>query len=301
MKPPCQPHVRDMPRLLAFRSPLSSFRFSSAFTLIELLVAATISMFLVGLLLMAVQGISTSYTRTQANITRQGDAAFALDQVVQDLEGYVVPNFAAGEAIRATPETVGETTNAIWLTLLSTAVDADNSNVNGTNNFSGATRAISYRLAYQNTISTNSPGTDPTFAIYRSISSAKHTFANVSSATTNMQSQYWGSIAASPSPAPPAPTAIGNFLAENVVGFSVRFLYLDSSGAEKWTSSSDVVRIGRDGATINGAAIAGGLKRAEVSLTILSPEGAQRLKAGLPLSEAISRYGKTSVRQTAFF
>ena len=104
--------VRQTPRLSAFRFPLSTFRFSSAFTLIELLVAATVSMLLVGLLLVATQGISTNYTRTQANITRQGDAAFALDQLIQDLEGYVVPNFASGEALSVTPETVGAATNA---------------------------------------------------------------------------------------------------------------------------------------------------------------------------------------------
>lgn len=285
MRPPIHLFVHPGPRLLAFR-------FSSAFTLIELLVAATVSMLLVGLLLVATRGISTNYTRTQANITRQGDAAFALDQLVRDLEGYVVPNFAHGEALKVTHEIVGTATNAVWLTLLSTPTDADTSIPV---DFTGATRAISYRLAFQNTIDTNTPGTDRAFAIYRAISSAKHTFDNVGSNTTNMQSQYWPS-------APLATTDIGYFLAENVVGFSVRFLYADSSGAEKWTSLGDEIRIGRDGSTVNGVLIPGSFRRAEATITVLSPEGAQRVKDGaLSLKEAVSRHGQTSVRQTAFF
>ena len=285
MKPPSHLLVQHTPRLLAVRH-------SSAFTLLELLVAATVSMLLVCLLLMATRAISANYTHTQANITRQGDAAFALDQLIQDLEGYVVPNFAQGEALKVTPETVGAATNAIWLTLLSTATDADTSTPV---DFTGATRAISYRMAFQNTIATNSPGTDPSFALYRSISSAKSTFTNVTSNTTNMQVQYWPT-------APTATTDIGNFLAENVVGLSVRFLYLDSSGAEKWTSPGDQIRIGRDGSTVNGITIPASFLRAEATITVLSPEGAQRVKDGvLSLKEAVARYGKTSVRQTAFF
>lgn len=271
------------------------FHSSSAFSLIELLVAATVSMLLVGLLLVATHGISSNYTRTQSNITRQGDAAFALDQLVQDLEGYVVPNFPQGEALKISPESVGDATNSIWLTLLSTATDADNSNINGTINFTGATRAISYRLARQDTIDASSSDAGQPYALYRSISSAKHTFDNVSSNTTNMQTQYWPS-------APSAPTAIGNFVAENVVAFAVRFLYTDSAGAEKWTSPSDEIRIGRDVSTLNGVTVQGGFKRAEASVTVLSPEGAQRVKdATLSLPEAIQRFGRVSVRQTAFF
>lgn len=267
-----------------------------AFTLVELLVASVISMILVGLLLIATQSVSTNYTRTQAEITRRGDAAFALDQIVQDIEGYVIPNFAQGEGLRATPETVGAATNALWLTLLSTATDTDTSDPSGTNNFTGATRALSYRLAYQNSIDGTS--SEPAYAIYRSIASAKHTFANITATTTNLQTQYWSAIPGSPTPTPAAATAIGSFLAENVVALSVRFLKEDGS----WTSPGDTVRIGRDGVTVNGAPVAGRLKRAEVSITVLSPEGAQRVRDGvLPLPDAILKYGQTSVRQTAFF
>lgn len=266
----------------------------AGFSLVELLVAATLSMLLVGLLLVATHGLSSNYTRTQENITRQGDSAFALDQLIQDLEGYVVPNFPKGEALKITPERVGDATNSIWLTLLSTATDADNSNISGTNNFTGATRAISYRLARQDTIDGGPSDSKQPYAMYRAITPAKYTFTNVTSNTTNMQTQFWTSVT-------PAPTDIANFVAENVVAFSVRFLYTDN-GVEKWTSPADEIRIGRDGSTLNGTVIQGGFKRAEASVTILSTEGAQRVKDGiLSLPEATRRYGRVAVRQTAFF
>lgn len=274
-------------------SPAEESRLTgAAFSLLELLVASAVSMLLVGVLLMATHGVSTNYTRTQANITRQGDAAFALDQIVQDIEGYVIPNFPGGEALKMTPEVVGDATNAAWLTILSTVTDEDNS----ATPFTGATRAISYRLARQNTID----GTDiaQTYAIYRSIASAKHTFSNVDSTTTNMQTQYWGAPAPDPAPTPAAPTAIGNFLSENVVGLSVRFLRRDGT----WTSPGDEVRIGRDGTTVNGEAVAGGFTRAEVGITVISSDAAQRVNDGvLTLNNAILNHGKTSLRQTAFF
>jgi type II secretory pathway pseudopilin PulG len=280
----------------AFHISHFAFRIShspkAAFTLIELLVAATVSMLLVGLLLVATRGIGTNSTRTQSNITRQGDAAFALDQIVQDLEGYVVPNFPLGEALQCTPETVGDATNAVWLTLLSTATDADNSSTNAALNFTGATRAISYRLARQDTMDAGASDSRQPYAIYRAISPARNTFTSVTASTTNMQAQYWPT-------SPTSPTAIGNFLTENVVAFSVRFLRADNG---KWTSPGDAVRIGRDGATVNGTEVAGGFQCAEVSVTVLSPEGAQRVKDGvLTLGEAVIRHGRTSVRQTAFF
>lgn len=270
----------------------------------ELLVASVVTILVVGLLLAVTHGISTNYNRTQDSIARRGDTAVALDQIIQDLESYVVPNFPNGEAIQVTPETVGDASNTVWLTLLSTAVDKDNSDPNpnpssSTNmDFTGATRAISYRLARQNTIDASSTDTKQPYAIYRSISSAKHVFANVVTTTTNMQSQYWTNIAPSPSPAPTSPTDIGNFLAENIVSFTVRFQKRDRT----WTLPSDNVRIARNGSTANGITVEGGFIRAQVSITVLSNEGARRVKNGvLSLANAITRYGQISVRETVFF
>lgn len=254
------------------------------FTLLEVLVATTISIILIVLLLSAAQGVISNYTRTQANLARQGDAAFALDQAVQDIEGLVIPNIMGAEALAFTSETVEGSTNAAWLTLLSTVTDRDTSTNPA---FNGATRAVSHRIAYQDPLG----GSQKVYAIYRAVISAKETFDQVVS-QTNAQSDYWSAVAESP-------VSGENFLAGNVTGFSVRFLRADTG---KWTLPSDKVRIGRDGSFVNDDAVKGGFVRAEVSITVLSPQGAQRVRDGvLSLAEAVNRYGQTAVRQTAYF
>ena len=281
---------------------------TSGFTLIEVLVAAAVSMLLVGLLLSAANAISTNYSRTQAAITRQGDSSIALDQIVQDLEGVVIPNFPGAEGLRIEKITsVPQVTDAIWLAMVSTATDRDNSfgnpnPVSGTGSapsFTGARRAISYRVVFQNPIN---PARDSgkIYALYRSVASARHTFNHLGPDKPNILDQYWKNIPPSPNPTPPPAEDPAAFLAGNVVNFQVRFEYLDSSGKSAWTKPGDAIRISRDGTYVNNQPIAGGFRRAEVSVTTLSPEGAQRVQDGaLTLEEALARYGTTTTRQTS--
>jgi len=260
-------------------------RARAAFTLIEVLVAATVSILLISLLLSAVQGISNNYLRTQGSITRQGNSAFALDQLVQDLESLVVPHFAGAEALRLTPETAAAATNAAWLTLLATTTDDDTA-ASPNNMFNGATRAVSYRLSHQNSI--EGSATNPSYALYRMVASSLDTFTNAIS-QADAQAGFWASL---------QPTKIDCLLSENVVAFSIRFLKADGT----WTPPGSKIRIGRDGTTVDGIPVDGGFKRAEITITVLSPEGARRVADGImPLSQAISRYGRTSVRQTSHF
>ena len=270
---------------------------NSGFTLIELLVAAAVSMLLVVTLLTAAQGITTNYSRTQAAVTRMGDASMAIDQIVQDLEGMVVPNFAQGEGLSVRPDS--ENANSSWLTLLTTATDTDNSFDTNAPRFTGAKRAVSYRVALQNPID-SAKSADKTYALYRSISSARHTFENVRPGITNLQSQYWNSVAPNPSPAPLPPINKDAFFAENIVGFRVRFEYLDGTNSV-WTLPTDTVRIGRDGGTINGASVPGDFRRAEVTVTSISPEGAKRLQGGWNIDQVLERFGRSTVRETSRF
>jgi len=264
---------------------------NAGFTLAEIMIATALTMMMVVLLLSLTQGLLGSFTSARDRMLRQGDISFALDQMVQDLEGLVVPNATDSEGLRMTSETVGNA-DGVWLTFLSTATDLDNSTTNDNISHQGATRAISYRLAHQNPID----GSDdqPAYAIYRSIASAKHTFENALN-VDDLQGDYWSSLPATPDPTPRDPTDIGSFLSGNVVEFTVRFLRADN---DTWTQPDDNVRIASDGVYVGSDQVEGGFTRAEVSVTVLSEEGATRLESGLDPAEVKKRYGKTSVRQT---
>ncbi len=264
---------------------------TAAFTLIELLVASAVSLLLVAVLLNATSSVLSVYRTIGGSIIRNGDISFALDQVILDLESLVVPSSLGAEALRVTPDTVGGL-DSQWLTFLTSATDKDNS---GTVLFTGATRAVSYRMAFQNPVDGGSE--NPVFALYRSISSARHAFQNALG-QQDLQTGYWTQLSASPAPTPRHPTHTDSFLAGNVVGFNIRFLRSDNGN---WTQPADTITIARDGVKVNDVQIPGGFERAEVSITALTPEGSQRVANGeFALSDAVSRHRRTSIRQTAF-
>lgn len=262
----------------------------AGFTLMELLVATAATALLGVLLLTVVQGISSSYSRIKGNVVREGDISFALDQLTQDVEGLVLPNTTGAEALRINTDTgIPTLPEARWLTLLATITDSDTVDPA----FEGATRAVSYRLAFQNTIS-QTPAREPTYGIYRAVASSRDTFDNALD-VANLQQDFWSGFS-------PSPTDEVHLLAENIVGFQLRFQYFDADGNEQWTAPGDEIRITRGASSVNGTTIPGTFQRVEISVTALSPDGAKRLQNGdLTLDEAITRHGKTSVRQAAFF
>ncbi len=260
------------------------------FTLLELLVASAAGILLLIVLVTAFQNTLSSYSLVQGGVTRQGDAALAMDQLVQDLEGLVIPNLASAEALRATPETV-EASATQWLTFLTTATDRDDSDVP----FSGATRAVSYRMAFQNPI--DGGKNEAVYGLYRSVAPAQKTFNDViAAAKADHQKYFWKDLVAGATK-PFAPTATDSFLAANVVRFQVRFQRADNGA---WTEPDDAIRIASDGTTVNGVEVPGGFRRAEASITVLTPEGAERAKNASDFEAVVKRHGRTYVRQTAF-
>lgn len=276
----------------------------SAFTLLELLVASAVSIILLGVVVSVIQAIGTGQQQTMGGVQREGDLGLAADQLILDLEALSLPNKAGSEALRSLPETIEEA-EGTWLMMLTSALDRDNAG-GGTEDLNrhGATRAVSYRLARQDPLGAG--GSRAIYAIYRAIASSSHTFTHATG-TTNLHDDYWTGIdsLADPVPAPGPPTAAENFLAANVVAFSVRFQRADNG---EWTSAEDAIRIGRDGAGILGGdgslsptgLVPGGFTQAEVSLTVLSPQGATLLESGaIQMPEAIQRFGETVVRRTS--
>lgn len=261
-----------------------------AFTLVELMVATTVSVLLLGILLSVTQSMLDTYQDVRNRVVKQGDASIAIDQLILDLEGLVIPNAPNTEALKSSPELINEQAPSTWLTFLTTATDDDPTD------HTGATRGVSYRLTHQNAID----GTDerPVYILMRSLSSAKQAFEHLMD-NTNHQTTYWNNLPESPAPPPREPTEPGAFLAANVIEFKVSFQFASSGD---WTLPSDTVRIGNDGIFVNGQRIDGGFEAVEVTLTTISTDDADLLKVGaIDHSTAKRRSGQSVVRQTASF
>ncbi len=265
------------------------------FTLLEILAATTISIVLLGLLLAATSGALDSLQQTRSHILRNGDASLAIDQILLDIECLTDSVQPGSEILRITPETVQAAT-PVWLTLVSAAVDQDNSNISSLE-INGAPRAISYRLGYQNPIDGTS--SDSIYGIYRSIASADDTFNN-SLNLNNLQSGYWSSTSGTNTP-----TSISNFLAPNVVRFYVTIEHgidTNSDGVSdvwQWTSTSDTVSITSDNIIINGTTTyPRDITAIEIAVTTISPTGMTRLASNaMTLDEVILKFGTTTIRQ----
>jgi hypothetical protein len=259
---------------------------------------------LVVMLAGVVQNVLGLYSRMTGDPAMFSESKLAVRQLARDLESLGLPGATGGEILRMTPEqagTVGQLDgkSAVWLTVLTSATDRDDSTPNPVE---GALRAVSYRLARQNPIDGSS--TEPTTALYRSIASSAHTFSNAPG-KTNLQSGYWAILPSAPAPTPQPPTAIDNYLAGGVAGFQIRYHYVDTRGTASptddisaWTEPGDSVRISAEGSDRNGSSIPGGFRSAEITLTVLSRQGQLLLENGtLSLDEAVKKYGRTEVLQ----
>jgi prepilin-type N-terminal cleavage/methylation domain-containing protein len=287
----------------------------AGFTLLELLVAMAVTAILVVMLAGVVQNVLGLYSRMTGDPAMFSESKLAVRQLARDLESLGLPGATGGEILRMTPEqagTVGQLDgkSAVWLTVLTSATDRDDSVLTSAtdrddstpNPVEGALRAVSYRLARQNPIDGSS--TEPTTALYRSIASAAHTFSNAPG-KTNLQSGYWAILPSAPAPTPQPPTAIDNYLAGGVAGFQIRYHYVDTRGTASptddisaWTEPGDSVRISAEGSDRNGSSIPGGFRSAEITLTVLSRQGQLLLENGtLSLDEAVKKYGRTEVLQ----
>lgn len=278
----------------------------AAFTLLEILLATAITAILVVLLMAVIQNVLGIYSRMTGDPEMTAESRLAVRQLTRDLESLALQGDSKGETLRMTPEPNGSIgliggESAVWLTFLSSATDRDNSEPT---RIDGSVRSVSYRLAYQNPIDDSNSQTDPEYALYRSIASAAHTLDN-SLGKTNLQANYWAALPPSPSPTPLPPTAIDNYLAGGVVGFQVRFQYLDQKGTSdpeddtfEWTKPGDTVLITGQGGEVNGTRVTGGFQRAEITLTVLSRQGRILFEDNiLSLDEAIKRHGRTEVAQ----
>lgn len=254
------------------------------FTLIELLVATAITAVLATVLLGISQNFLESYRRTVSGNAVERDARFALDLLSEDLGALVVPRrIANAEAINAVVETVNGA-ETVWLTFLSNANDPDPDNV------PGSPRAVSYRVAYLDPISGG--GERPAFALYRSVAGMRQTLDDAIG-EADLRQDFWE---ATPNTRPQ------DYLVGNVVEFRLRvrnpetneWVDLSSPGNSLRASAAGFSATGADGPAV-GKQIPDVL---EISISVISREGAERLRDGsLTLDESIKRYGRSFERR----
>lgn len=250
------------------------------FTLLELLVATAVTTIVATLLLSISQNVLESQSRMVSGARVERDANFALDILGGDLVALAVPRMKGAEALRIQVETVNGAPNC-RLSLLS------NAQVEDPGGLTGSTRAVNYRVGYQDPVVAS--GAKPSFALYRTVSDVTGTFNNAIG-STNLDADYWAS----------RPTLdLPSYLVGNVVDFRIRF-FDEASGT--WigpTDAGDMLRITPEGTALdNGGGRYPLPRQAEISVTTLSRQGVLRLQDGtLTLQEAISRFGKTFSRQ----
>ncbi len=255
-----------------------------AFTLIELLVATTVALLLLGLLVTIVSR-SMAITRTaNASLLAYNSASSALDLIALDLDSLAVTR-QPFEYLQSIKEDVGALTGQTRLLLLSIA-SQDNTSAPDF----GQLRAVSYRLLKQDPISGGS-GPGAVYGLYRSTLDTATSFASFAGQTD--LAPAFASLNAS----------LDDFVVGNVIDFQIRFYPArDSVPANGSGASPQPVRISGNGTTISGAAYAGVLAWAEISLTVLEDRdnAMARLEAGsLTLADAKAQYGRQLIRKVA--
>lgn len=278
-------------------------RSPSGFTLIELLVATSITAILVVVLAaMANQAMRTN-EKVVGDAMRNTDAEFVLETVLADLEALAFSPKDKGQVLVYEPELIHGVTFG-KLMLLSATTDGDPLN------YSGAPRAVSYRIAYQNPIDGGS--TNPVYSVYRAVADAEVTALHATG-LSNLEKEFWESNSRAPNR-----TEVRHFLAANILDFNVRFRVRRIErkgvvGAWEWTEKGDTVRITTEGAEVlrpnydedDIEALKGvrwEVSAAEVRLTVITPSDRTLSKArNLPIDEVKKRFGRAHLRRTAVF
>ncbi len=209
-------------------------------------------------------------------------AAAALEFISTDLESLAVTAQTNFEYIHLANETVENANDvAKFIILTSSANDTSTSAAD-----SGQVRAVLYRLGYQDVVSAN--GTNKIYGIYRTVETN----------ATTVFTDYLGKDDLSTTTLFSATTPpISDFLAGNIVGFSVRFYPKESLTALN-TNTTETLRISGSGVKI-GTSPTAPAAAAEVSLTYLEGTGAKLLQTGAisDMEEVKKRYGYTLSRK----
>ncbi|MDF3129927.1 type II secretion system protein [Kiritimatiellaeota bacterium B1221] len=269
------------------------------FTLVEVLVSSFLTLIVMGMLFAVLMGTINAWESGTSRLRSSGDARLALDILKTDLESMVVRQTQYNQEWMFFGPLTENGVTASWLMFFAPSLDREEGQ-------DGDIVALSYRVAYQDPISTSN--ISPIFGLYKSMVNTTNTFENVLG-QTNIHSGYWDGADKLPETNPAHPKYRAGLLAPNVVGFdvSVWVRYINGSNVEvlerfdrdHYVRLSNVLRI-YEGSNPTPVVEGGKIESIEVNMTTISDEGMRRyafLDDASKLPAIVREFGRThSVR-----
>ena len=288
----------------------------SAFTLIEIMVATVIMVVLTGLVIQITSEVLKVWNRSSGKLAANAEARIAMDLLTQDLEAAVFRNNGL-QWLRAEKDSTSLGTNTVSLRLFAPALDRPEG--------PGDICAIAYQLENRDPVSGSDSQGDPDdrlWILYRLVVNPQDTFTGLMGKSNqgslpSKDASNWSGVGVSES-------IVGingsNFRVQNVVNFEVDFYVKDDGDSSTETLVTDA------GGTIYGGQIGvpptvgpqaypntsssqllayrQPLAYAEISLTIVSDDGAQLLqnitKIPETKEEVIRQHGEVFTRRVNF-
>lgn len=270
------------------------------FTLVEVLVASFITVILLMMLFRVLFGAMNAWQSGSSRLQTNSDARLALDMIARDLQSMVVRQTSYDqEWLYAGPETLsnvpyGVAINNTWLMFFAPSLDRPSGQ-------EGDIVALSYRSEFQDPLSDSNLFN--TFGLYKSMIDTTNTFASFlgSSNILNGDSAVPGSLGWKDMDGETVyhygSTDRANFLIPNVMDFQVAWWVRDNSASSNlhhvpatnrirlrnglWVSQpipSSLVPY-KVGTAVNGfVQVNASIEAADLTMTILDNEGAQRLR-----------------------
>lgn len=236
---------------------------SKAFTLMEIIVVAAI----MGLLVTIILTLSLNILDVWRQSIRLGminqQARLTLDLLARDLESSVMRSDGS-EWLRVVREEISENenrfTNPAWLMFFSQLPDRDRESQGGAPIY-GDICAVSYRLAYPNSINTASSDSR-TLGLYRTVMDAETTFREALAITAITGSYYRNFWVPRSSQA----TKEENLLISNLFDFRLHFTFRDAMGSlQLWDAEKDFIYGGPE------SNVKGYLVYVDIEMKVLNP------------------------------
>jgi prepilin-type N-terminal cleavage/methylation domain-containing protein len=253
------------------------------FTLLELLVACAVSVVLLGILGTVTHHATRMASDGETRLTVGEEAFTALEYLGADLAA-VIPPSRSNASLSLVPEQIlGGSSNAqvnsAWLLFLARPPSQTQR---------GACAGISYRVVYSDALLKDGP--ERGFALYRSVlpgDETARTLLGIPDLFLGYWREKWPTHLNTPG-------FLGDYVAGNVVDFSVTLRSLDGTGKTLLLTPEKQVNWTGQGFAGPGLPAANGPRpeSLEVALTVLKPEGMRLFEnATLSKADAIQRYG----------